>query len=211
MKVSVSYLKTPYTVEETIAKIEETSADLIHVDLKDGLFVDECNFAWEEIWPLLKNRTKPLDIHLMTVDVEHHIKNAKCFKPRYITFHLEASKYVRDCIALIKNMGSKCGIAISPETPIEELEPYIGKIDVVLVLSVTPGYGGQKFIPETIEKLKKLKEWQKENKFLIEVDGGINAKTISLVKEYADIVVSGSYTCESKDFETSILNLKNNS
>ena len=90
MKVAVSYLKTPYSKEETIQQIEDTSADFLHVDLTDGLFVDDCNFCWEETWPLLENRKKPLDIHLMTLDVEHHIKNAKSLKPECITFQFEA-------------------------------------------------------------------------------------------------------------------------
>ena len=146
MKISVSYLKTPYTNEETIQMIDKTSADFLHVDLKDGLFVDENNFTWEEVWPLLNKVKKPLDIHLMTLDVEHHIKNARVLNPQYITFQFEAAKYVKDCIDLVKSSGIKCGIAMSPETEVEEIEPYLKKIDLVLVLSVYPGRGGQKFI-----------------------------------------------------------------
>ena len=192
MNISVSYLKTPYSKEETIQKIEKTTADYLHVDLTDGLFVDDNNFTWEETWPLLDKVTKPLDIHLMTLDVEHHIKNARVLNPEFITFQLEAAKYIKDCIELVKSSGIKCGIAISPETLVEEIEPYLKKIDLVLVLSVHPGQGGQKFIPETIEKLARLKELKKDYNFMIEVDGGMNEKTIDLVREYADIVVSGS-------------------
>lgn len=208
MNISVSYLKTPYSKEETIQKIEKTTADYLHVDLMDGLFVDDNNFTWEETWPLLNKVTKPLDIHLMTLDVEHHIKNARVLNPEFITFQLEAAKYIKDCIELVKSSGIKCGIAISPETLVEEIEPYLKKIDLVLVLSVHPGQGGQKFIPETIEKLARLKELKKDYNFLIEVDGGMNEKTIDLVREYADIVVSGSYICEADDMEKAIKKLK---
>ena len=97
---------------------------------------------------------------------------------------------------------------ISPETLVEEIEPYLKKIDLVLVLSVHPGQGGQKFIPETIEKLARLKELKKDYNFMIEVDGGMNEKTIDLVREYADIVVSGSYICEADDMEKAIKKLK---
>ena len=98
MNISVSYLKTPYSKEETIQKIEKTTADYLHVDLTDGLFVDDNNFTWEETWPLLNKVTKPLDIHLMTLDVEHHIKNARVLNPEFITFQFEADKYNKDCI-----------------------------------------------------------------------------------------------------------------
>lgn len=208
MKLAVSFLKTPYTKEETIAKIEQTSADFIHVDLTDGLFVEDNNFSWEEMWILLKNRKKPLDIHLMTLDVEHHIKNARSLKPESISFQWEATKDIKECIELIKEHGIKCGIAMSPSTAVEEFIPYLEKIDYILVLSVEPGRGGQKFIPETIDKLKELKKYQDQHQFLIEVDGGINAKTIELVKDYADILVSGSYICESNDFEERVQFLK---
>lgn len=208
MKISVSYLKTPLTKEETIKKIEETSADLLHVDLMDGLFVDECNFAWEEIWELLKNRKKPLDIHLMTLDVEHHIKNARSLNPDYITFQLEATRDPKECIELIKKSGIKCGIAIKPETEIEELVPFLNKLDLILILGVEPGRGGQKFIPKTIDKIKQLKEYQENYPFQIEVDGGINDKTIQIVQDYVDIVVSGSFICESDNMEESIKKLK---
>ncbi|MCI8575407.1 MAG: ribulose-phosphate 3-epimerase [Bacilli bacterium] len=208
MKISVSYLKSPYNKEETIKMIENTSADYLHVDLKDGLFVDENNFTWEEMWPLLNKVKKPLDIHLMTLDVEHHIKNARVLNPEYITFQFEAAKYVKDCIDLVKSSGIKCGIAISPETLVEEIEPYLKKIDLVLVLGVHPGKGGQKFIKETVEKLIELKSLKKDYNFSIEVDGGINEKTVSLVSDTADIIVSGSYICESENFEKSIQILK---
>lgn len=208
MKVAVSYLKSSYGKEETIKKINETSADLIHVDLMDGKFVEANNMNLEETVNLLKNATKPLDIHLMSEEVEIYLSELSKLHPEFITFHLEASCDTTASIQKIKEKGIKVGLAIKPETSVSSLTPYLKDIDLVLVMSVEPGRGGQKFLPITIEKLNELKKYQKDYAFQINVDGGINMETISFVKEKTDIVVSGSYVCESKNFDKQIQTLK---
>lgn len=209
MKIAVSFLKTPYSKKETVKKIEETSADFLHVDLIDGKFVENKNFEIDETIELLKNTKKKLDIHLMTEDVEKYVEAFKVLSPEYITFHIEVGS-ILPTIKKIKEYNMKAGIAINPDTPIDVLLPYLNEIDLVLIMSVEPGKGGQSFLPKTIERLKELKDLQQANHFLITVDGGINNQTIKLVNNLADIAVSGSFICESENFEEQITKLRNN-
>lgn len=209
MKVSVSYLKSPYSKEKTINLIENTSADYLHVDLMDGKFVERKNFEVNEIKELLKNVKKPLDIHFMTEDVENYIKEFSDLKASFMTFQIEANTNISNTINLIKSYGIKVGLAIKPDTPLESLTPFLKDIDLVLIMSVEPGMGGQPFLKETINRLRKIKEIQHDYSFLISVDGGINENTIKDVKDYIDIAVSGSFICESNDYEEQIVKLKN--
>lgn len=211
MEVAVSYLKTSISKEETIKKIEATSAEYIHVDLADGLFVPNKNFHWNDIHALLQNCQKKLDIHLMTLDLERHINESLKLNPEKIAFHIEATKEIDSLIQKIKKENVKVGLAINNQTNIEALLPYLNKIDYVLVMSIISGYGGQKFIMSTIEKLKQLKKIQKNFSFQIEIDGGINSETIKYVKDNVDVVVSGSFICLSEDYEKQIQILKEKS
>lgn len=208
MKIAVSYLKSLYEKEQTIKMINQTSADFIHVDLMDGNFVPPNNMDLNETMKLLKDATKPLDIHLMINDVEIYVNKLSELKPEFITFHIESPCNTRENIKKIKEKGIKVGLAIKPETNISSLVPYFNEIDLVLVMSVEPGYGGQKFLPSTIKKLEQLRQYQKNYPFQINVDGGINIETVSLVKDKTDIIVSGSYICESENFEHQIQTLK---
>lgn len=210
MKISVSYLSSYYSKEKTIELIEESSADYIHVDLMDGGFVPRKNFTTNEVLKLLKNHNLPLDIHLMVFDPEVYINDLKTLNPEYITFHLEATKNVIKTIELIKSNNIKVGLAIKPNTDILELMPYLSIIDLVLIMSVEPGSGGQQFIPESIKKLETLLSFRAYNNynFKIAMDGGINNETIHQVKDL-DIAVSGSYVCKSKDFNAQINSLRN--
>ncbi len=209
MQISVSYLSSLYDKEKTIELINKTDAQYIHVDLMDGGFVSHKNFTINEVLDNLKDNKKPIDIHLMVFDPIIYIEKLATLKPEYITFHLEATKDIIKTIELIKNLGIKAGIALNPETNIMELMPYISFIDLVLVMSVAPGEGGQKFLEGTKEKLKDLIAIRKSNnlKFKIEVDGGINKDTIPFIKD-ADIAVSGSYICKNADYQLMIDNLK---
>ncbi|MCI9281268.1 MAG: ribulose-phosphate 3-epimerase, partial [Bacilli bacterium] len=205
MQISVSYLSSYYSNEKTVMMLESTSADYIHVDLMDGGFVDSKNFTTDNVLKLLKNHEKPLDIHLMTFDPLIYINDLAVLKPEYITFHLEATKDIVKTIELIKRNNIKVGISIKPATNILELMPYLALVDLVLLMSVEPGAGGQNFIYHIADKLKDLKKARTENNlnFKIAMDGGLNEDTIKLVKDL-DIAVVGSYICKSNNYEERI-------
>lgn len=205
MQISVSYLSSYYSNEKTIMKLENTSADYIHVDLMDGGFVTNKNFTIPEVIKLLKNHEKPLDIHLMTFDPIIYINDLTELKPEYITFHLEATKDIVKTIELIKRNNIKVGISIKPATNILELMPYLALVDLVLLMSVEPGAGGQNFIYHIADKLKDLIKVRSENNlnFKIAMDGGLNEDTIKLVSGL-DIAVVGSYICKSNNYEERI-------
>lgn len=205
LKVSVSFIKNKYNNEsKTIYDINYTSADYIHVDIMDGKFVDNKNYDINDIIKFLDGNTKPLDVHLMCYDLEKYIVEYADLLPEFITFHLEATDKVNELIDMIHSYGIKCGISIKPETSIDKLIPYLDKIELVLVMSVEPGKGGQKFMPIAIDKINELKKLNKN--IIISVDGGINDETVRLVN--SDMVVSGSYVCMSDSFEGNIEKLK---
>lgn len=208
MKIAVSYLKSSYPKEETIKKIAKTTADFIHVDLMDGKFVSQNNYDIKNLKELLKNTKKPLDIHLMTLDLETKIEEVSQLNPDIISFHIEQEKEILKRIIQIKEKKIKAGLAISPNTDIKNLLPYLKEVDVIIVMSVEPGYGGQKFLESTEERLQELKKYQLTNHFQIEVDGGINIDTIKYIKNLPDIVVSGTYICESINYEERIQSLR---
>ncbi len=210
MKIAVSYLKSKYDNDTTINLLEKTSADYIHVDLMDGIFVPQKNFQLKDIITLLKNRKKPLDIHLMVLDPIKYIDELAKLKPEYITFHLEATKNVLETIEKIKKYNLKVGLTLKPNTDIYELMPYLSIIDLVLIMSVNPGLGGQEFITDSINRLDELQKIRQDNNlnFEIEMDGGLNATTIKLVSSL-DIAVSGSYICMYDDYQHQINSLLN--
>ena len=205
MKISVSYLSSKKSMRETIRLIEETTADYIHVDLMDGGFVSKKNFTIEEVEELLEKHTKPLDIHLMVFDPIIYVPSLAKLNPEFITFHLEATKDVVKTIEAIKMQGIKAGITIRPDTDLYELMPYLSLVDLVLIMSVNPGEGGQEFMMSAVDRLQALMEIRKNNglSFLIEIDGGINKDTIKFVKD-VDIAVSGSFICNSSNYQERI-------
>ncbi len=202
MKVSVSFLKYQKSKEETIRKIETTSASYIHVDIMDGFFVKEKNDDLDEFINLLKNTKKPLDIHLMVLNPKKYIDKLSILHPEFITIQAEILNplvYLKQ----IKNLGIKAGLAINPETSVEVINKYLKYLDLVLIMSVHPGMGGQKFIPDVISKIKNIPR----NKLLVSMDGGINDETIKLVQNNLDLCVSGSYVCLSENYEQNIQKL----
>ncbi|MBO6195120.1 MAG: ribulose-phosphate 3-epimerase [Bacilli bacterium] len=204
MKVSVSILKEKSRLDYVIDKLQNTSADYIHIDIMDSTFTEENSFLLSELTNIKTN--KKYDIHIMSTNLDYQINEAIKLNPEYITFHVESTKDVRKYIDLIKNNNIKVGLAINPKTRLWKIKKYLNMIDLVLVMSVEPGKGGQQFIPSIIKKIKKLKK--KQNNFLINVDGGINDETVDKVKEYVDIVVSGSYITNNEDYESKIVSLK---
>ena len=209
MKISVSYLSSDYSPEKTIYLIEQSNADYLHVDLMDGGFVPRKNFTIQSLTKLLKNHELPLDIHLMVFDPLIYIKDLSRLQPEYITFHLESTKDIVKTISEIKKYQIKAGLTLRPDTPLEEIYPYLSFIDLVLIMSVNPGLGGQKFLEESVNRLEKLYEYRQANNlnFQISIDGGINNETIKKVS-LVDIAVSGSYICKSKDYTKQIASLK---
>lgn len=190
--ISVSYLTSKFNKNDTIKKIDESTADMIHVDLMDGLYVENNNFTIEEVINDLKNTFKPLDIHLMVNAPQKYIEKLALLNPYMITFHLDSTSKPNEVIELIKENNIKVGIAINPDEDVSILNDYLELIDYVLIMSVVPGRGGQSFIKDVLHKVKML-----ENKnILIGIDGGINEESIKYLKDYKiDNIISGSYIC----------------
>lgn len=205
VKIAGSFLKIQNEVSK-IKKLNEV-CDLIHFDIMDGKFTERPTLPISDM-AFLKELNKPIDIHLMTLDNKKYIEKVISFNPSYITFHIESSKNPEEDINLIHNFGIKAGIALNPNTPIDKIYPYLNSIDMVLVMSVEAGAGGQKFIDITskIDELIKIKD-EKGFKYLIEVDGGINDETIKQVKN-ADIVVAGSFITNADNYQAQVYKLK---
>lgn len=182
-------------LNEAISEVNKSSACLLHLDVMDGQFVPNISFGVPVIEAVAKVSTKPLDIHLMIVDPDRYLNTYAAFKPEYLTIHLEASTHLHRSIHQIKELGCKAGIAINPHTNIELLKDTIKDIDLVCVMSVNPGFGGQSFIENTYDKVIALKKLINEtnSNTLIEIDGGVtknNAEKLSHCG--ADILVAGS-------------------
>ncbi len=203
MKVSVSILKEKDNIKDAINRLDNSIADYIHLDIMDGSFTQNKSFTSND---LLKIKTKKeLDVHIMSKNLDKEINDAIKLKPSFITFHYEATKDILKYIKLIKDNNIKVGLAINPNTRIYKIKKYLKYIDLVLIMSVYPGKGGQKFINNSIKKVKKLNK--KKNNYLISIDGGINKDTIFYVKDYVDIVVSGSYILDGKNIDNKIKSL----
>lgn len=201
---------------KTLYNLETAGIDYFHIDVMDGKFVEEntSDIMIEYCEYLNSISNLPLDIHLMVDDVKSYINSFLVFEPNIITFHLEAGKTkeeIMEWIEIIKENNTKVGISIKPDTNIKEIYDYLPFIHMVLVMTVEPGKGGQKLLPETIEKIKKLDRYIKENNLEvdIEADGGINTENVSLAKEAgANIIVSGTAITTSNNFAEAVKNLK---
>ncbi|MBR1718106.1 MAG: ribulose-phosphate 3-epimerase [Bacilli bacterium] len=200
MKISVSILNLKE--KNRIKEIELHRPDYIHIDVMDGIFVDNISCLYNDIKNYLNDYN--YDVHLMVDDVKKYIDEFKLINPKYITFHVETNN-VDDNINYLKKLGIKVGLAINPNTDIKLLLPYLDKIDLVLVMSVQAGYGGQEFIMDSIDRINTLYKYRIKNNlsYKISVDGGINDKTIKYV-ENADIVVSGSYVINNSDIDSAL-------
>lgn len=201
---------------KTFYNIEVAHTDYFHIDVMDGKFVENnTNELMKEYATIIKQISNiPLDVHLMVYDIKDYINQYIDLEPNIITFHIEAlksKKEILEIINFIRENNTKVGIAISPKTDVKEIYEYIPYIHMILVMTVEPGYGGQKLIPETIEKVKKLKKHiEKENLEIdIEVDGGIDIETAEFAKEAgANILVAGSSIIKSDNYKETILELK---
>lgn len=175
--------------------IEEKGSSFVHVDVMDGHFVPQVSYGQPVISSIRKCTKLPFDVHLMIERPENSIVSYIESGADFVTFHIEATCHADRCVQLVHDAGKKAGIALCPATPLSAVEELLPFVDIILVMSVNPGWGGQKLIPYTIEKIRKLADIQREKnfKYLISVDGGINQETLEDVLEAGtDIVVSGS-------------------
>ena len=213
MKISTSILNTKDRLD-CVRKLNNTRTTYIHVDVMDGKFVQNIELnTKEQISSLNYLSNHKLDIHLMVENPIKYIEKLSNMNIEYITFHIEVEKNIKKVISKIKDLGYKVGLSIKPNTNINKLIPYINDIDLILVMSVEPGKGGQKFLPNTPERIEKIKELIDNNRkdittIKIEVDGGINNQTIKLLNN-VDIAVVGSYITKSDNYCNQINNLLN--
>lgn len=192
MMVSASILSIKDNLELSIKELSKTPIDFIHLDIMDGKFVSNTTYSIDDARKIIDN-SKKLDVHLMVNDIEKYVLDFSTLNPEFITFHYEATSNIKYYIDLIKSLSIKVGIAINPETDVRVLDEYLKDIDLVLIMSVKPGAGGQKFIPSSIDKVKYLMEMKKNYNYsyLVSIDGGVNSDTIKDIN--TDIVVVGSF------------------
>ena len=192
----------PGRLESEIARAARAGADAMHLDVMDGVFVPNMSFGFPVIESIAKVAKKPMDAHLMIVDPDRYIERFAKLGVEYITVHLEACTHLNRTVAAIRDCGVKAGVAINPHTNVALLEDVLPYIDMALIMSVNPGFGGQKFIPQSVEKVRKLRKMidASGSKCLIEIDGGINRNNVEeLSKAGVDIFVAGNAVFSSEN------------
>lgn len=198
-------------LQSEVKMLNNSKADFIHVDIMDGVFVPNISFGIPVTEAIYKHAKKPLDVHLMIVEPDKYLEAFRKAGAEVISVHYEACPHLHRTLQAIHQLGAKAGVAINPHTPIELLSEVIADIDVVCVMSVNPGFGGQKFIENTYSKIDRLKELilLKNSKAQIEIDGGVNAQNApKLIERGADILVAGSFVFNSDDPIKTIADLK---
>ena len=198
-------------LERDFQLINRSQADWFHVDVMDGVFVPNISFGFPIIEALKKVAEKPLDVHIMITNPDRYIEQFAKSGADILTVHYEACTHLHRTIAAIKEAGMKAGVALNPHTPVNVLENLIADLDLVLIMSVNPGFGGQKFIPQAIEKVRQTKAMIKSSgsSALVEVDGGVNTATgAELVAAGADALVAGSFVFNNPDPTAVIASLK---
>lgn len=212
MKVSPSLLAADFTnLGKEIEMINKSDADYLHLDVMDGVFVPNISFGFPVMKAVAGICRKPLDVHLMIVEPEKWVGQVRDLGVEIMSVHQEACMHLYSTICRIHDAGMKAGVTLCPATPVSVLEDIMTDVDMVLLMSVEPGFGGQKFIPHTLEKTKALKAMIQRtgSKALIEIDGGVNAQTAPLLAEAgADILVAGSYVFNASDPLSAISSMK---
>ncbi|UXR66138.1 ribulose-phosphate 3-epimerase [Bdellovibrio bacteriovorus] len=196
-------------LEKEIKAITEAGADWVHVDVMDGRFVPNITIGIPVVKSLKKVSSLPLDVHLMIEEPERYVEDFVKAGSDYLTIHIESTKDAAGTLRKIRELGAKAGITLRPRTPVEQVLPLLPLCDLVLVMTVEPGFGGQSFMHDQVPKITRLREEisSKNLNCLIEVDGGINAETAKICRE-ADVFVAGSYVF-GKDYRSAISTLKN--
>lgn len=196
---------------EDIAMLNHSACDWIHCDIMDGVFVPNISFGIPVLQAIKKHAQKPLDVHLMIIQPEKYLTAFRDAGADILTVHIEASTHLHRTLSEIKNLGMKAGVAVNPHTSVEQLYDVLYLIDVVCMMSVNPGFGGQKFIEHTYKKVQKLKEKiiQENTATLIEIDGGVNSENAPLLKDAgADVLVAGNFVFASQNPANTIQKLK---
>jgi len=210
--ISPSFLSADFTnLEKEIKLMNNSQADWFHLDIMDGIFVPNITFGMPIISQIKKHAEKPLDVHLMIVQPERYIEDFKKAGADILTVHYEACTHLHRTIQQIKSLGMKSGVSLNPHTPVHLLEDIIEEVDMVLLMSVNPGFGGQKFIKNTYDKIRQIKELtaKKYTKVQIEIDGGVDASNAkALVSTGADVLVAGSFVFNSDNPVETVSKLK---
>jgi len=198
-------------LKSEVNMINNSEADWLHLDIMDGLFVPNISFGIPVVKAIKKHTQKPLDVHLMIEKPDRYIQEFKDAGANILTIHFEACNHLHRTIETIKNENMQAGVAINPHTPIHAIEEVLNNVDLICVMSVNPGFGGQSFIENTYQKIKTLKEKKdaSQSQFLIEVDGGVNQKNATkLIEKGADILVAGSSIFKADNPRKAISDLK---
>lgn len=199
-------------LNKDIEMINTSQADWFHLDIMDGVFVPNISFGFPVIKQVKKMAKKPLDVHLMIVEPDRYIEKFKDAGADILTVHLEACTHLHRTLAQIRALGMKAGVSINPHTPVEHLENILGEVDLVLIMSVNPGFGGQKFIKKSLDKISRLRKMIDSNKFdtLIEVDGGVDIDNARMLFDAgANVLVAGNAVFGASNPAEMIMKLKN--
>jgi len=212
VKIAPSVLAADFAnLERDIHMVNQSEADWFHLDIMDGVFVPNISFGMPVLKAMAQHTKKTLDVHLMIVDPDRYIETFAQIGADVLTVHAEACTHLHRTLQAIKDAGMQAGVALNPHTPVSVLEDVINAIDVVCIMSVNPGFGGQKFIQNTYAKVRKLRAMIEAHKSatLIEIDGGVNATNCTdLVEAGADVLVAGSFVFSSKNPLETIKNLR---